>query len=121
MYLWHAMRSTPRIHTLRNRTLHRIVVAFAAIGAMVLVAGQALAMGNLSLKTPTVGEKGGEWHIKVRIDLPRAPGLMHTPMRFTFSKEAVDERAIMTKGAEPEHHRMVIDTPAKQIVSLDVD
>jgi len=27
----------------------------------------------------------------------------------------------MTKGAEPEHHRMVIDTPPKQIVSMDVD
>jgi hypothetical protein len=88
---------------------------------MLLVAAQAFAAGNLSLKTPNVDEKGGEWHIKVRIDLPRAPGLMHTPMRFTFSKEAVDERAIMSKGAEPEHHRMVIDTPPKQIVSMDVD
>jgi hypothetical protein len=27
----------------------------------------------------------------------------------------------MTKGAEPEHHRQVIDTPPKQIVSMDVD
>jgi hypothetical protein len=97
------------------------VLAFAAIAATILVASQAFAAGNLTLKTPTVDEKGGEWHIKVRIDLPRAPGMMHTPMRFTFSKEAVDERAIMSKGAEPEHHRMVIDTPPKQIVSMDVD
>jgi MYXO-CTERM domain-containing protein len=42
-------------------------------------------------------------------------------MLFTFSKEAVDERDIMSKGAEPEHHRMVLDTSPKQIVSLDVD
>src|SRR5580704_2951768 len=115
------MRSTPRTPSLRNRTLHSLLLAFAAIGATILAASQALAAGNLSLKTPTVDEKGGEWHIKVRIDLPRAPGLMHTPMRFTFSKEAVDERAIMSKGAQPEHHRMVIDTPPKQIVSMDVD
>ncbi len=121
MYLGHAMRSTPCTPSPRNRTLQRLALVFAAIGAALLVAGQALAAGNLSLKTPSVEEKGGEWHIKVRIDLPRAPGLMHTPMRFTFSKEAVDERAIMTKGAEPEHHRMVIDTPPKQIVSMDVD
>ncbi len=47
--------------------------------------------------------------------------MMHTPMRFTFSKDVVDERAIMTQGAEPVHHRMVVDTPAKQIVSMDVD
>ena len=115
------MRSTPRTPSLRNRTLQSLLLAFAAIGATILAASQALAAGNLSLKTPNVDEKGGEWHIKVRIDLPRAPGLMHTPMRFTFSKEAVDERAIMSKGAEPEHHRMVIDTPPKQIVSMDVD
>jgi len=121
MYLCHAMRSTPRTHSLRNQTFYRLALAVAAFGAAIFVAGQALAAGNLALKTPTVDEKGGEWHIKVRIDLPRAPGLMHTPMRFTFSKEAVDERAIMTKGAEPEHHRMVIDTPPKQIVSMDVD
>jgi hypothetical protein len=121
MYLGLAMRSTTCTPPPRNRTLQRLALVFAAIGATLLVAGQALAAGNLSLKTPSVEEKGGEWHIKVRIDLPRAPGLMHTPMRFTFSKEAVDERAIMTKGAEPEHHRMVIDTPPKQIVSMDVD
>ncbi len=73
------------------------------------------------LKTTDVQENSGSWHIKVRIDLPRAPGMMHTPMRFTFSKEAVDERAIMTKGAEPVHHRNVLDTPTKQIVGMDVD
>jgi hypothetical protein len=77
--------------------------------------------GALVLKTPTVDEKNGEWHVKVRIDLPRPPSMMHTPMRFTFSKEAVDERAIMSRGAEPEHHRVVLETPAKQIVGLDID
>jgi MYXO-CTERM domain-containing protein len=77
--------------------------------------------GAFTIKTPSVDEKGGEWHIKVRIDLPRPPPMMHTPMRFTFSKDVVDERAIMAQGAEPVHHRMVVETPAKQIVSMDVD
>jgi hypothetical protein len=86
-----------------------------------LWAGEALAAGNLTLKTPSPVENNGEWHVKVRIDLPHPPPMMHTPMRFTFSKEAVDERAIMQKGAEPEHHRMVLDVPTKQIVSMDVD
>jgi hypothetical protein len=95
----------------------------ATLLALVFFAGRAGAAGpgQLVLKTPNVDEKNGEWHIKVRIDLSRSPSMMHTPMRFTFSKEVVDERAIMTKGAEPEHHRQVIDTPAKQIVSMDVD
>jgi MYXO-CTERM domain-containing protein len=77
--------------------------------------------GNFSVKTNNVAESNGEWHVKVRIDLPRAPGMMHIPMRFTFSKEVVDERAIMQKGADPVHHRMVLDTPPKQIQSMDVD
>src|SRR5262249_52445414 len=77
--------------------------------------------GSFSIKTPEVTEKNDEWHIKVRIDLPRAPPMMHAPMRFTFSKEAVDERAIMSKGAEPVHHRVVLETSQKQIVGLDVD
>jgi hypothetical protein len=81
----------------------------------------ALAAGTFTIKTPEVSENSKEWHVKVRIDLVRAPGMMHTPMRFTFSKEAVDERAIMSKGAEPVHHRMVLDVSPKQIVSLDVD
>jgi hypothetical protein len=99
----------------------RALAATSTAAALVLVSAAAWAAGNFTLKTPTVEEKSGEWHVKVRIDLPRPPPMMHTPMRFTFSKEAVDERAIMRKGAEPEHHRVVLDTTQKQIVSLDVD
>jgi len=96
-------------------------VAFAWAVVVLLLGRQALAGGAFSLKTPTVDEKSGEWHVKVRIDLARPPPMMHTPMRFTFSKEVVDERAIMSQGAEPVHHRMVVETPAKSIVSMDVD
>src|SRR5215472_11739596 len=100
----------------------RFAVAFCAFAAAFLSLSVALAgAGSFSIKTTEVTEKNGEWHIKVRIDLPRAPPMMHAPMRFTFSKEAVDERAIMSKGAEPVHHRVVLETAQKQIVGLDVD
>jgi hypothetical protein len=107
----------------RQVTLGALIAATFLVGVAVFIAGGASAAGPgvFTLKTTTVDEKSGEWHIKVRIDMVRPPSMMHTPMRFTFSKEAVDERAIMTKGAEPEHHHMVIDTPPKQIVSMDVD
>jgi ABC-type amino acid transport substrate-binding protein len=104
-----------------NRPLYALfALAFAALsiaGAPASAAGP----GGFTIKTPEVTEKGGEWHVKVRIDLLHPPAMMHSPMRFTFSKEVVDERAIMSKGAEPVHHRVVLDTPAKQIVGLDVD
>jgi hypothetical protein len=103
------------------RLAARAMIAGCFALALLCSAGSAFAAGNFTLKTPNVDEKNGEWHVKVRIDLPRAPSMMHVPMRFTFSKEAVDERAIMKKGAEPEHHRMVLDTQPKQIVSMDVD
>jgi hypothetical protein len=106
----------------RPKQLALFVLAVFALAA--LFGGRhafAAGPGGFSIKTPEAQEKNGEWHIKVRIDLPRPPPMMHSPMRFTFSKEAVDERAIMSKGAEPEHHRVVLETAAKQIVGLDVD
>jgi hypothetical protein len=96
------------------------LVGLVALAILVLPR-QALAGGNFSIKTTEVSESQGEWHVKVRIDLARPPPMMHIPMRFTFSKEAVDERAIMTKGADPVHHRMVLDVSPKQIQSMDVD
>ena len=86
--------------------------SLAALVAVLLVSGRAMA-SSYTLKTPEVTESGGQWHIKVRIDLSRPPAMMHTPMRFTFSKEAVDERAIMSKGADPVHHRIVLDDVAE--------
>ena len=103
------MKTPPRMQL---KTLVSLLAAFV-FSALVFASRTALAAGNLSVKTPEVQESNGEWHVKVRIDLPRAPGMMHTPMRFTFTKEAVDERAIMTKGADPVHHRNVLDTPPK--------
>jgi hypothetical protein len=95
--------------------------AVALLAAASLWSALALAAGNFAVKTPEPTEKGGEWHVKVRIDLSRPPAMMHVPMRLTFVKQAVDERAIMSKGAEPVHNRMVLDTQPKQIVSMDVD
>jgi hypothetical protein len=97
--------------------------AFApTLAVALLLPATALAGGNFGVKTPDMTEsKAGEWHIKVRIDLARSPALMHVPMRFTFSKIAVDERSIMSKGAEPVHTRQVLDPAPKQIVSMDVD
>jgi hypothetical protein len=98
-----------------------VLLALVASTLVALAPRPAWAGGNFSIKTTEVTESSGEWHVKVRIDLTRAPGMMHIPMRFTFSKEAVDERAIMQKGADPVHHRMVQDIPPKQIQSMDVD
>jgi hypothetical protein len=105
-----------------RRPLVRLLGLLAVtVLAVLSIATPASAGGGFTVKTTEVTESQGEWHVKVRIDLPRAPGMMHIPMRFTFSKEAVDERAIMAKGADPVHHRNVLDVAPKQIQSMDVD
>jgi hypothetical protein len=126
MYLGAVMTNPSRVRLpfgpvrfLRSHLL-TLLATLVASAVVLFAPGRAYA-SSYTIKTPEVTESGGEWHIKVRIDLSRPPAMMHTPMRFTFSKEAVDERAIMTKGAEPQHHRVVLETAAKQIVSLDVD
>jgi hypothetical protein len=98
-----------------------LLACLAALAVLTVAPRRALAGGNFTVKTTEVTESQGEWHVKVRIDMTRAPGMMHIPMRFTFSKEAVDERAIMSKGADPVHHRNVLEVSAKQIQSMDVD
>ncbi len=98
-----------------------LVLVTAAAFVLVLLSSARASASSFVFKTPEATESNGQWHLKVRIDLSRPPAMMHSPMRFTFSKIAVDERAIMTKGAQPEHHRMVLDTQPKQIVSMDVD
>ncbi len=118
------VRGTPGLPSSSRYPVRRAAIAtlasLAAMVAVLLVSGRALA-SSYTIKTPEVTESSGSWHIKVRIDLSRAPSMMHSPMRFTFSKEAVDERAIMSKGADPVHHRVVLETSQKQIVGLDVD
>ena len=103
------------------RPLLLALLCLAALAVLTVAPKRAMAAGNFTVKTTEVTESQGEWHVKVRIDMSRAPGMMHIPMRFTFSKDAVDERAIMTRGAEPVHHRNVLEVSPKQIQSMDVD
>ena len=114
-----AMSAARSVLTSRSPATSALAVLLLLV--LLVLPRTALAAGNFSIKTKEVQESQGEWHVKVRIDLPRPPPMMHIPMRFTFSKDAVDERAIMSKGADPVHHRMVLDVSPKQIQSMDVD
>ncbi len=48
-------------------------VGLAALFAVVVFATQAHAAGSFKLKTTTVGEVSGSWHLFVKLELPRAP------------------------------------------------
>src|SRR5690242_97660 len=84
--------------------------------AFLLVASSAKAGGKLQVMTKDIDEKAGEWHVRVRIDLPKPPPTLHMSMRFKFAKTMVYERAIMEKGKEPVLNKMSLGTPTQSIV-----
>ena len=66
-------------------------------------------------------ESGGQWHIYLRLDLPRAPALAHTPMRFLFTEETQYERALTDNSKEPVLNRIPLQNQRRSVESLDVD
>jgi MYXO-CTERM domain-containing protein len=82
----------------------------------------ARAAGSFKLKTTSVNEVGGAWHIFVKVELPRAPSTAHVPMRFLFTKEAVFERALVDgHGDEPVKNQFNLTNQTPSVESLDVD
>jgi hypothetical protein len=98
------------------------IAAFAALFALLVTfASDARAAGTMRVTTPSADEKDGLWTVKVRIDLPKAPGTLHVPMKFTFMKTMVYERAIMEKGKEPVLNKLTINPATKHIAQMIVD
>jgi hypothetical protein len=107
---------------MRGHALRALAVAFAALFAVVLVATQARAAGSFKLKTPTVSEVSGSWHLFVKLELPRPPATAHQPMKFLFTKEAVFERDLVDgHGDTPVTNQMVLQNQTPNVESLDVD
>jgi MYXO-CTERM domain-containing protein len=90
--------------------------------AVVLFATRAHAAGSFKLKSATVGEVGGSWHIFVKVELSRPPITAHVPMKFLFTKEAVFERDLVDNhGDTPVTNQMVLTNQTPSVESLDVD
>jgi hypothetical protein len=97
------------------------VVALALTLGLVLTPSRAFAAGSFKLKTSSVNEVSGAWHIFVTVELPRPPATAHVPMKFLFTKEAVFERALVDGHEGPVTNRMVLQNQTPQVESLDVD
>ena len=103
-------------------TFVRKLLSGAALLAAVVFAATAHAAGSFKLKTTTVGEVGGGWHLFVKVELPRAPATAHVPMKFLFTKEAVFERDLVDgHGDTPVTNQMVLQNQTPSVESLDVD
>jgi len=93
----------------------------AATLATALYAVDAAAYGTYRLRSNEVQESGGQWHVYLRIDLPHAPTLAHTPMRFMFTEETQYERALTDNSKDPVLNRIPIQNSLPKVESLDVD
>jgi MYXO-CTERM domain-containing protein len=104
------------------RRLRRGLAAFAVLLALVVVVTLAHAAGSFKLKTTTVSETSGAWHLFVKLELPRAPATAHVPMKFLFTKEAAFERDLVDgHGDTPVTNTMVLTNQTPNVESLDVD
>jgi uncharacterized protein (TIGR03382 family) len=94
------------------------VIAFAFVS---LFASHASAAGSFKLKTTSVSESGGQWHLFVTLELSRAPATAHVPMKFLFTKEMVFERALIDNHDGPVLNRTALSNQMPSIESVDVD
>ena len=98
------------------------VFGFLAICGVVLGAPHdALAAGSFKLKTQTVSEVSGAWHLFVTIELPRPPATAHVPIKFLFTKTTVFERALVDGHPDPVINRTALMNQTPSVESLDVD
>jgi hypothetical protein len=99
--------------------------AFAAFAftvlSFLLFASPASAAGSFKLKTAQVTESGGQWHLFVTLELPRAPATAHVPMKFLFTKEMVFERALIDGHDQPVLNRTALTNQMPSVESVDVD
>ncbi len=94
---------------------------FLALSAIVGASHDARAAGSFKLKTTTVSEVSGAWHLFVTIELPRPPATAHVPVKFLFTKNMVFERALIDGHNDPVLNRMALVNQTPSVESLDVD
>jgi MYXO-CTERM domain-containing protein len=73
----------------------RLFLSLAAL-ALLLLPGQAAALGQVQWKSTTIQERSTKsWQLELTVTLPKAPDFAHMPMKFEFLPTAYHERAMM--------------------------
>ena len=78
----------------------------AALLATTFFAVDAAAYGSYHVRSTEVQESGGQWHVYLKIDLPRPPALAHSPMKFLFTEQTQYERALTDNSKDPVLNRV---------------
>jgi hypothetical protein len=119
----------------RSRLALSLLSTLFAVGLVLAPARVARAAGVFRIETPVVTESkrdkpavdpadddydpAGTWHIRVYIELPKAPGMITVPMRLLFSKEVVYQRNFYHQGEAPKEEPQTLETPAANVFPID--
>ena len=104
-----------------GRATSTVVAALVAL-ATLLIAGSALAGGgSFKLRSTSVNEVSGGWHVYCDVALPRAPDIAHQTLKFLFTKTAVFERDLVDNNPKPVTNRQPLVGQNPSVESLEVD
>jgi len=104
----------------RASTAQHLVASFLAL-ALLLVAGSASAGGTFKLRTTSVQEVSGGWHVYCDVALARAPDIAHPTLKFLLTKTAVFERDLVDNNPKPVTNRQALLNQNPSVESLEVD
>ena len=118
--VFHAARAT--VARVRRPASRRPapLLALAVLWSL-FVASSAFASGSFKLRSTTVNEVSGGWHVYCEVGLPKPPPIAHTTLKFQFTKTAVYERDLVDGHANPVINRQALVNQNPSVESLEVD
>jgi hypothetical protein len=75
----------------------------------------------VKLRSTSVSEVSGGWHIYTTVALPRPPLTPHVTLKFLFTKTAVYERDLVDNSPKPVVNRQALVGQTPSVESLEVD
>ncbi len=98
-------------------------LSFALLATLVslVVASTALASGTFKLRSTSVSEVSGGWHIYCDVVLARAPSIAHPTLKFLFTRTVYFERALVDNSPNPVLNRTPLVNQNPSVESLEVD
>jgi hypothetical protein len=92
-----------------------------AVAALLLPGSARAASGNFKLRSTSVSEVSGGWHVYCDVALPKPPPIAHMTLKFLFTKTAVYERDLVDNNPKPVTNRQSLVGQNPSVESLEVD
>lgn len=115
------MKHQTSLPRLVSSTLAHLFVLASTILVILAAASPAHAAGRVEWKSKTIKERTSSksWYLEIKIFLPRAPDMAHTPMKFEFEPIAYYDRS-MVDGDKLVEQRLPLEHRQPLIESVDV-